>query len=408
MNIKANITEAEDPALNGETFHKGAFAFSPNFPIIECLDDVLPHIRPDEGIKTHAWGKDFVGVNYAVTMPETFQTALDLECRGLIFDRRTGALLSRPLHKTFQIGERQSLLDLDLQSGNWIEKKLDGSMIAGLVAPGPARKVMLHTRGGFSRQARAALQIAPRSTLAMVRDTFDAGYTPVFEWTSPENRVVIKYRENRLTLLALRHRRTGKYLHRSDMEAWARDYDTPCVPVYGASLASIDDLKHLIEEVRALQGEEGVMVVFPSGHRIKVKASEYLLHHKIISDIASEKNAQKAWIENAIDDIAVILDDHRGRTLRQFGADMDRIMLNAVARVEDVISQADHLAPRDRAAKIQASLPKPLASAGFALIKGQDGMDQMRRILSWGHRSLANMDVVRQTFDLPRWAPDDA
>lgn len=37
-------------------------------------------------------------------------------------------------------------------------------------------------------------------------------YTPIFEYTSPNNRIVVKYDEERLTLTAVRHNRTGRYL----------------------------------------------------------------------------------------------------------------------------------------------------------------------------------------------------
>lgn len=403
MTDETSTQRHTDPIINSGPLHGGAFAFTADFPTLRTIEDVRPFIRPDEGIKAHVWAEDFIGVNYAVTMPETFQTALDLECRGLVFDRHTGTLLSRPLHKMFQLGERQSIADLDFGQANWVEQKLDGSMIAGLVADGEVR---LHTRGGFSRQARQAQDAAPAATIAFVREVVAEGHTPIFEWTSPDNRVVIKYHESRLTLLALRHRETGRYLPRADMEAWARRHGVPVAPIHTMSLAGADDLASLVADVRALTGEEGVVLAFADGHRVKIKATDYLRNHKIISDIASEKNAQKAWIDDAIDDIAAILDDHRGQALRYFGADMDLAMLAAISKIEHTLTRTAPLSPRDRAAEIQASLPKPLASAAFAIAKGQDPLDQMRRILTWGHRSLDNMRVVRQTFDLPRWTPE--
>jgi len=60
------------------------------------------------------------------------QLAIRRECRGLIFDAKTGELLSRRFHKFFNINEKEeSMLEnmTDLSGGHIILEKLDGSMI---------------------------------------------------------------------------------------------------------------------------------------------------------------------------------------------------------------------------------------------------------------------------------------
>ena len=146
---------------------------------------------------------------------DSFQTAADLEARGLVFEKATGKLLSRPLHKFFNLGEREGLAILD-QAGPWrLDEKRDGSMIGAFFYKG---ELYFHTRGGVSSQARAALGIASAGVRALAKAAFDDGMTPIFEWTSPENRVVIPYDRSELTLLALRDRTTGRY-----NDALARD-----------------------------------------------------------------------------------------------------------------------------------------------------------------------------------------
>ena len=401
--------DADTPHGTDTALHEGAFAFRPDFPRIRHIDDVVAHIRPDEGIRVHRWGEDFIGVNYQVTMPETFQTALDLECRGLVFERHTGALLSRPFHKLFQIGERQSLAALDLAQPYHVECKLDGSMIAAFVRQSSrGGEIVFHTRGGFSRQARQARCAAPRKTLDMIREVYGAGLTPIFEWTSPDNRVVLKYPDARLTLLALRDRETGRYVPRAEVASIAACHGVPMVETYTAAPGDPDALAVLVEEVRALSGKEGVMLVFADGHRVKIKALEYLRHHRIISDIALEKNARAAWLDEAIDDIAAILGDHRGVALEAFGVAMDRVMIAQIARVEDALARASDLDPKARAEMFKRDLPKPLVSMAFAMAKGQDGPDQFRRLIAWGQRSRDNLSALRAAFDLPAWTIGEA
>lgn len=386
------------------SLHQGAFAFTPDFPVIEHISRIEANVRPDAGLKIHIWGGRYIGANYAVAMPDTFRAPIDLEWRGLIFDQETGKLLSRPLHKFFNVLERQALEEIDLSIPSWIEDKLDGSMIAGFVDAD--QEVVFHTRGGFSAQARAARALASDALIRLVREVYVAGYTPIFEWTSPRNRVVIKYDADALTLLAIRHRLTGVYMPKSDLETIAATHRIPARQVHGQGPRTIEELKRLIDDVRAMEGEEGRVLVFENGHRIKLKGDQYRLHHKIISDIRSEKNALRAWADNAIDDIAVVLDDDRGEMLQEFGNTIDRIMLGRVAMIEDLLDATADLDGKARAARITKELPKPLHGAAFAMAKGQDGMDQMRRILTWGFGSLDKMSTVRTVFDLPRWKLD--
>lgn len=400
------ISTSVDADFTDAPLHANSFAFTSEFPVIYTIDDVRPHIRPDEGINVHDWGEHFIGINYALVMPETFQNALDLECRGMVFDRKTGKILSRPLQKLFQIGERQAHTDLDLTQDNWVEKKLDGSMIAAFVHENPhGGKVLFHTRGGFSDHAKAAQKSAPQGTLNLVREAFSDGYTPCFEWTSPSNRIVVRYKTEQLTLLAMRDRHTGAYLPRKDLEARAAKHGVPVVQIRANPVFDLDSLAQLIEYVRDLKDEEGVILAFENGQRLKIKGLQYLSHHKIISDFGSKKNAQKAWLESAIDDISAILQDARGDALLQFGEAMDKTMLKVLRDIQEMVDAAAHIEQKNLNAHFHSVLPKLLVPVAFALKKDRDGMEQMRRVVSWSHRNLENVKILEAVIDMPSWSP---
>ena len=87
-----------------------------DFPEIKHIDDVLPHIQGrDEFLVMEKDG--YTVINYAVAFEETFQwdendpvgSAIRRECRGLIFDRNTGNLISHPYHKFFNAEKNQKL-----------------------------------------------------------------------------------------------------------------------------------------------------------------------------------------------------------------------------------------------------------------------------------------------------------
>jgi len=43
------------------------------------------------------------------------------------------------------------------------------------------------------------------------RDCIGEGYTPIFEWCSNKNRIVLDYPEDQLILTSVRHMITGEY-----------------------------------------------------------------------------------------------------------------------------------------------------------------------------------------------------
>lgn len=107
------------------------------FPKIEHINDILPSLE----------GKNYIGVNkqsngatvlcYNISNGECFATPFEKECRGITFDR-DGKIVNRPLHKFFNLAEREEVLPQNL---NWddvvaVFDKMDGSMITAGVFHG--------------------------------------------------------------------------------------------------------------------------------------------------------------------------------------------------------------------------------------------------------------------------------
>ena len=83
------------------------------FPHIESIDDVLPHIKGRDEFRVTDKG-DYTVINYMVNLEETFKwneddalgCAIRRECRGLAFDTE-GEIISRPYHKFFNVNEKE-------------------------------------------------------------------------------------------------------------------------------------------------------------------------------------------------------------------------------------------------------------------------------------------------------------
>lgn len=189
------------------------------FPEIRTIADVLPHVEGrDEFVVAEREG--YTVINYVVAMADTFDMsgpddlggAIRRECRGLIFDRE-GNIISRPFHKFFNINEREETQShvVDMSQDHVIMEKMDGSMIRPILVDGYLR---LATKMGVTNVAMDAEAFMAKNT--KYKDfciwCLKEGLTPIFEWTSPFNQIVLPYEEDMLTLLAVRDNLTGEYL----------------------------------------------------------------------------------------------------------------------------------------------------------------------------------------------------
>ena len=197
--------------------------------VVETLGDVLPHIVPETGI-VHIQQDGYSVLNYVFTMDSTFDSQIARECRGLKFDPQ-GALIARPFHKFFNLGEKRPLEEEPWQTPHVILDKLDGSMVHPAYVRG---EMVFMTRMGRSAQANAAFEVAGAGVIAFCTDMIARGYTPIFEYTAPDNRIVLAYENAELTLLAVRHMRSGVYMTQLQMTDAAAPYGVSTVASFGA------------------------------------------------------------------------------------------------------------------------------------------------------------------------------
>jgi len=189
------------------------------FPHITNISQVLPHVakRPEFIVAEKDGG--YTVINYLVQMADTFPPvqyeadAILRECRGMIFNTATGAILRRPLHKFFNLMEKEEtqLANVDFSESHTVFTKLDGSFLSPFIVEG---KVRFGTKMGLTE---VALQAEPFITahpeyLGFSAWCIENGITPIFEYTAPDNRIVIHYDKPMLTLLACRNMITGEYL----------------------------------------------------------------------------------------------------------------------------------------------------------------------------------------------------
>ena len=290
------------------------------FPIIKTLNDVLPFIKGNENF-VHIVKDGYSVIDYVGANNHTFPNAgehehwsLFRECRGLIFNEE-GKLISRPLRKGFNYGEKP---DED-KNRSWdnvtITHKMDGSMIRPIKINGSWR---LATRKGITDVAMMAETYLVRSgnwdkyveVFNACADGIDGeSFTPVFEFTSRENRVVLDYPEDSLTLLAIRSNDNGMYVPRESVYYNAvYRWFIPIVEIFLFPFEMNKSIESKITFIRELKNLEGIMVHFKdSQEMVKIKADDYCNLHRTKAYLDNERSVVACLVNDQADDLRPLL-----------------------------------------------------------------------------------------------------
>lgn len=291
------------------------------FPIIRNISDVLPAIK-DRKEFIVAVKDGYTVINYVVAGNDTFpsisdddsflisdsnyEAAILRECRGIIFDNETGNIIARRFHKFFNVGEREdmALEHIDLTRKHTLPIKLDGSMITPIPL---ASGIRWGTKMGItdvSMQAEEFVADKPNYQAFAKRMT-DLGYTPIFEWCSNKQRIVVNHEVDNLILLAIRENMTGVYVDRVGMEFEAKNFNIPLVKL----ITIENDTEKLISRIRGWDQEEGIVIAFEDGHMAKIKSDWYVRLHKTKDAISSERKVLDLILNGNIDDLKPLMDE---------------------------------------------------------------------------------------------------
>jgi len=239
------------------------------------LDDLFPIALLEEMIADrfvrrfeHANG-DLLGYVYTErTQWERVWNPCTRQCRGIIADS-DGNVLARPFPKFFNLGDDPETDAIYHGQPFQLREKLDGSLGIGFVWEGEHH---IATKGAFhSEQAIWATDEIRR--VGGAPDAADVTY--LFEIIRPENRIVVDYRDRaELVFLDALQVSDGARVRRE----WAHVAQTFDIPPD----ATAAQLRGLFSEMDT-GNFEGFVAVYDDGHRVKIKLSEYLRLHRILS-----------------------------------------------------------------------------------------------------------------------------
>ena len=139
----------------------------------------------------------------------------------------------------------------------------------------------------------------------MCRSLIMQNYTPIFEFCSRDQRIVLDYPDTMMPLTAMRCNVSGKYVSRVLLEVTGTDYMWSVVDVIDST--DFLSIRALANVVKDWADAEGVVVAFPSGFRVKIKAADYVMKHKALEGLRFEKDVVELILTNKLDDVISFL-----------------------------------------------------------------------------------------------------
>jgi RNA ligase len=216
--------------------------------------------------------KDLTIWNYTPKVQyERLWDEITMQCRGLVTNSK-GNVIARPFKKFFNYEE---LKPEDIPNEYYdVYEKMDGSL--GIIF-WYGNECNVATRGSFtSPQALRAKQILQKYNF----DALDKEYTLLVEIIYPENRIVVDYKgQEELVILAMRSMHTGIDVPYDQLPT---EIGMPIVKLYKDWKTGWEDLKKDVSN-----NDEGFVIHFRNGFRMKIKGDEYKRLHKILTNISN-------------------------------------------------------------------------------------------------------------------------
>lgn len=391
------------------------------FPIITNISQVLEAV---EGRKEFVVAErdGYTVVNYLINLADTFpEIALDScghyaskndelyairrECRGITFCNKTGQVISRKFHKFFNVQERSetSLQHIDLSLGHKILTKLDGSMITPILLE---NKVRWCTKMGITPVSGPVEDYVARFPQYEIfaRDMIDRDLTPIFEWCSRQQRIILDYPIDSLILLAIRENVTGRYLTLEEINHHATGMRVVEEHTYKS-----ENIGVLIETTSPLKDAEGWVIRFDDGHMVKLKCEWYLKLHKNKEALRFEKDVVSLIVENKTDDIKPFLSDVDKKRLedyeQKFWAGFDETLkqININSMSFKSICNNDK---KTFALSIANKLDPFLKNIYFQLFHRTDSREMLLEVIAKNTSTSTTVQAVRHLWGGHDWAEE--
>lgn len=207
---------------------------------------------------------------------ERYWNEYTLAARGLIIEKSTGLLVAKPFPKFFNLGEtEETILDKLPMAGYQTFEKVDGSL--GIIFNYEG-KWRVATRGSFySEQAVRAQEMLNKYSMAI-----PSNVTILAEIIYPENKIIVDYKgQEKLVMLGAYDANSGQEFDPDIAKDFAVKMKMEFAKYYDHTIEEMIEIQKTLDK-----NEEGFVVRFDTGLRVKIKGDEYLKLAKILSHMS--------------------------------------------------------------------------------------------------------------------------
>ena len=274
----------------------------------ECVEMCLRSDSPFYETKTNVDGFPISIFNYRLASSFDFNTQKSKEMRGLTFVfNEDGSLYKRYvlLEKFFNLNQVPESLYSVVKNYKikFINNKEDGSIASFIKLPND--KIIGKSKMGFDNsQADGINKIYKnnKEIKELVDWCLNNNISPIFEYVSPSNRIVLRYLSDELILLRLRDNNTGKHIDIKD------HLDKIGIIRIAPFEDDVKNLDKLIELVATQVDKEGYVVTcedeFGKDFFFKIKTPWYCERHGLLTNDLYRENIIIGYIlDDKIDDI---------------------------------------------------------------------------------------------------------
>ena len=276
---------------------------------ITSLDEFRSKVKHTQEIREAEIAPGLISFCYMIAAEGTFDDAYSRECRGIVFDKETGKVVGRPLHKFFNVNEREETRPENLPSNIVrLMDKRDGSMIHTVKVGNTYR---LKSKKSFdsdvAKQATEWINLPHNQDYDLLchslQHTHDS--TAIFEYTAPDARIVLPYKKVELRLLHIRHNQSGRYWTHEELKVYAAHFNVNCVDYVDLDGIKVD-VNNMIEDAKTAENIEGWILQFKSGEMVKLKCDWYLKRHRAMTFLR-ERDIAQLVLDEGLDDVKSML-----------------------------------------------------------------------------------------------------
>ncbi len=298
-----------------------------------------------------------------------------LIARGLILDVKKQIVVATPFPKFFNFGEAK-VWGADKVSGEiWVTKKYDGSL--GIVFF-DGDKWRITTRGSFNSDAAIWAQQWLNENLNT--SLLEVGHTYLFEIIYLGNRVVVPYDFQEMLLLSA-YDSTGWEYTRSEVEI-LKDK----LKIRVTEVKSFESVTNLVKAAQKLDRyNEGWVIRFANGHRLKIKGAEYCRLHRLGSRVTPLALWEVLMEGDDLEAIRVELPEEHLQEFERICSILEAKLESLIQEITEICKDKQHLSDKE---------------IGLALNKGEwlDGtkVNQIQRKFLFTVRKQNFFDNVRK------------